>query len=147
MSLANQAKEIIKSLLRHTPLYPVHIGQYMRKKYFFKYLQMLPITTFHEVLDAGCGPGEYDMKLAVTYPQLKVTGYDVKEFASWNESPKNIQFKQQDLLKLSEENYYDFCLCMDVLEHIPRNRQVLENIYRSLKPNGYFYLHMPNRHQ
>ena len=144
---SNHIKEIIKGSLSHTPFCPVHIGKYIRKKYFFKYLQMLPITTFHEVLDAGCGSGEFAIKLAVTYPQLKVTGYDVKELASWNKSPKNIQIRQQDLLKLSEENYYDFCLCIDVLEHIHGNHRVLENIYRSLKHDGYFYLHMPARRQ
>lgn len=75
---------------------------------------------------------------------MEVTGLDVKKFASWSKLPKNVRFKQSNLIQLCEENYYDFCLCIDVLEHIPGNRLVLEKIYRSLKPGGYFYLHMPN---
>ncbi len=63
---------------------------------------------------------------------------------SWTKLPNNVQFKQQDLTQLSEENYYDFCLCIDVLEHIPGNRLVLEKIFTSLKSGGYSYLHMPN---
>jgi len=39
------------------------------------------------------------------------------------------------------------CLSIDVLEHIPGNIRVLKNIYKALKPNGYFYLHMPSRVQ
>lgn len=136
--------EIIKCLLRHTPFFPVHMGQYLREKYFFSHLQELPVASFREVLDAGCGPATYTRKLAMTYPDMKVTGIDIKKFATWDGSPPNVQFEQQDLLRLAEESCYDFCLCIDVLEHIPGNRRVLENIFRSLKPGGYFYLHMPD---
>jgi len=61
--------------------------------------------------------------------------------------PKNVNFKQTDLLKLEAENCYDFCLSIDVLEHIPGNIRVLKNIYKALKSNGFFYLHMPSRIQ
>ena len=135
---------IIKYFIYRTPFRPVHIGQYLREKYFFRYLQVLSVTQFHKVLDAGCGPGIYTQKLVAAYPHMEVTGLDAKEFGSWSKLPKNVQFKQQDLTQLSEENYYDFCLCIDVLEHILGNRLVLEKIYTSLKPGGYFYLHMPD---
>ena len=147
MTLSNRAKEIIKCLLRRTPFYPVHMGHYLRENYFFKHLKTLSVTLFQEVLDAGCGPGEYAIKLAIAYPHMKITGYDIKKFTSWCDSPENVRFKQQDLCQLSEESHYDFSLSIDVLEHISGNPQVLENIYRSLKPGGYFYLHMPGRDQ
>lgn len=147
VKMDNCITRTIKNFIRHTPFQPVHMGCHIREKYFFKYLKTLPCASLQEVLDAGCGPGEYTRKLAVVYPHMKITGYDVKEFASWDKSPGNVQFKQQDLLQFMEESHYDFCLCIDVLEHIRGNRQVLENIYRSLKPSGYFYLHMPNRDQ
>ena len=135
---------IVKYFIYRTPLRPVHIGQYLREKYFFRHLQVLPVTQFHKVLDAGCGPGIYARKLAVAYPHMEVTGLDAEEFASWSKLSKNVQFKQQSLTQLSEENCYDFSLCIDVMEHIPGNRLVLERIYKSLKPGGYFYLHMAN---
>ena len=31
------------------------------------------------------------------------------------------------------------------LVHIPNNQKVLENIYKSLKTGGYFFLHMPSK--
>lgn len=144
MSLHDSAREVIKRLLYHTPLYPVHMGQYLREKYFFRHLQKLPVASFCRVLDAGCGPGTYTRSLARTYPNMKITGIDIKEFATWDEPPPNVQFKQEDLLRLSGESQYDFCFSIDVLEHIPGNCRVLENIFRSLKPGGYFYLHMPD---
>ena len=145
MSLSNRTKALwTVRLLRSTVFYPVHTCQYLREKYFLRHLRRLPAASFCQVLDAGCGLGTYSRKLAMTYPNMKVTAIDIKEFAGWHESPSNVQFKQQDLIQLSEERRYDFCLCIEVLEHIPGNRRALENIFRSLKPGGYFYLHMPD---
>ncbi|HEC65390.1 MAG TPA: class I SAM-dependent methyltransferase [bacterium] len=75
---------------------------------------------------------------------MEVTGLDAKEFVSWSKLARNVHFIQQDLIQLSEENHYDFSLCIDVLEHIPGNKLVLEKIYRSLEPGGYFCRHMPD---
>ena len=137
-------KSITKRCIYYNPFQLVHIGGYLRKKYFFGYMRYLPVLLFQRVLDAGCGSGGYSLELAKAYPYLKITGYDIKESNSWNTFlPKNIRFQHQDLLQLSEKNYYDLCLCIDVLEHIPGNRKVMKNIYRALKPGGYFYLHMP----
>lgn len=139
-------KEIINNILVYTPFYPVHIGQYLRKIYFFKALRALPTESFCQALDAGCGSGIYTLKLAKRYPRMEVIGKDIKKFKGWRKSPPNVQFHQQDLRQISEKNYYDLCLSIDVLEHIPENAKVLKNIYNSLKTNGYFYLHMPSRH-
>lgn len=141
--MMHKIKFIIKYCIRYTPFQPVHIEGYLRRKYFFKYMRRLPVLSFQEVLDAGCGSGEYTFRLARAYPHLKITGYDIKESASWNNLQKNVRFQCQDLLQLSEKNHYDLCLCIDVLEHIPVNRKVMENIYRALKLGGYFYLHIP----
>ena len=125
------------------PFYPKHIGAYTRNLYFWKYTTKLPINSFSCILEAGCGWGEYAKKIALKYPYLKIDAYDIKKYESWDNKPENINFEQKDLLKLEKENYYNFCLCIDVLEHIPENYKVLENIYRALKYVGYFYLHIP----
>lgn len=136
-------KQMIQRCIRYTPFQPVHIGGYLREKYFFKYLKNLPTLLFREALDAGCGSGKYTLSIARAYPDIKIRGYDIGECISWNNPPKNVHFQRQDLLQLSEKDHYDLCLCIDVLEHIPKNRKVMENIYQALKPGGYFYLHMP----
>lgn len=135
--------QMVQRCIRYTPFQPVHIGGYIRKKYFFRYMRRLPVPSFQEVLDAGCGSGEYTSMLARAYSHLKITGYDIEKSTSWNNPPQNVRFQCQDLLQLSENEHYDLCLCIDVLEHIPGNRKVMENIYQALKPGGYFYLHMP----
>ncbi len=57
MDLNNRSRTLAIQLLRSTPFYPTHMGQYLREKYFFRHLQKLPVASFSRVLDAGCGPG------------------------------------------------------------------------------------------
>lgn len=142
-----QIKSHIKGILKYTPFYPDHIGQYIRHLYFWREIKKLSLEKFVKILDAGCGTGEYSKKLAIKYHYSKTDSLDIKKYESWNDKPQNVNFKQKNLLELEEENIYDFCFCIDVLEHIPQNRKMLRNIYKALKPGGYFYLHMPSRVQ
>lgn len=138
-------KNKIKYLLKLTPFYPYHIGGYVRNLHFWKCVEKLPVENFACILDAGCGNGTYAKKVAVKYPYLKIDACDLKRHKEWDADTKNINFQQLNLLELEKENHYDFCYNIDVLEHIPNNQKVLENIYKSLKTGGYFFLHMPSK--
>lgn len=138
-------KNKIEYLLKFTPFYPYHIGDYVRNLHFWKCVKKLPIENFTCILDAGCGNGAYTKKVAEKYSHLKIDACDLKKHKGWNNDFKNIDFQQLDLLKLKKENHYDFCYSIDVLEHIPNNQKVLENIYKSLKTGGYFFLHTPSK--
>lgn len=140
-----ELKHIAKNLLKITPFYPRHIGDYTRNLYFWKCIKKLPVKNFTYVLDAGFGGGEYAKKLAIKYHHSKIDACDIKKHESWSDKQRNVNFKQRYLLKLEDENYYYFWLSIDVLEHIPENNKVLENIYKALKVGGYFYLHTPTK--
>ncbi len=140
-------KEIGRRILKYTPFYPDHMGEYIRNLYFWRCVKKLPVERFIRILDAGCGEGGYAKQLAIKYPHLKIDAYDIKRRDSWDNKSENVNFKQKDLLELEEESYYDFCLSIDVLEHILENQKVLNSIYRALKSGGYFYLHMPGKFQ
>ncbi len=84
---------LIRYFIYRTPFRPVHIGQYLREKYFFRHLQALRVRQCHKVLDAGCGPGIYARKLAVAYPHMEVTGLDTRDFVSWSKLARNVQFR------------------------------------------------------
>jgi SAM-dependent methyltransferase len=132
----------MKQFVRRTPLYPVHMGNYLRHRYFWREVGDLPVHDFVSVLDAGCGAGHYALEFARRYPHLAVVGYDLKaEFTQ--QRPPHLRLQHRDLLLMNDEESYDFVYCIDVLEHIPDNRKVIANIHRALKPGGYFYLHMP----
>src|SRR5437660_12012298 len=39
--------------------------------------QELDLNTIHDVLDVACGPGTWALEVAQTYPQMRVTGFDI----------------------------------------------------------------------
>jgi SAM-dependent methyltransferase len=141
--MKTEIKVIVNRIISHTPFRVVHIGNYVRQLYFFRYIKSLPVLSFQEVLDAGCGPGQYTLGFARAYPHIRITGYDIEKSEAWDNPPPNVRFQCQDLLWLLDKECYNLCLCIDVLEHISGNCKVIENIYRSLRPGGYFYLHIP----
>lgn len=147
MEVNKKIKSFVKLVLKYTPFKIVHMGAYIRGLYFWKHLRKMPIEKFEKILDAGCGAGDYAIKLATKYPHLMIDAFDIKKHETWNNKTKNVNFRQKDLSKLKENKYYDFCYCIDVLEHILGNRKVLDNIYKTLKNGSYFYLHIPNNIQ
>lgn len=99
------------------------------------------------VLDLGCGPGLYAVRLAER--GLRVTGVDYSrrsiEYATAyaKEHRLKVHYRYQDYLTLEDENLYeaalliygDFCpLSSD------QRRILLGHIHRALKPGGHFIL-------
>jgi cyclopropane fatty-acyl-phospholipid synthase-like methyltransferase len=105
-----------------------------------------------KLLDAGCGFGQYDRFMLQTFSQVSVKAVDVKKnyladcrhyFAS--EIDKNrITFEQADLLNFEKRSVFDMAICVDVLEHITEDVQVMKRIMQSLKSGGYFIMHSPS---
>ena len=83
------------------------------------------------------------MEMAQTFPWVEVTAIDIKTWDLQGDHPSNLLFRQGNLLKLEDKHTYDFIYCIDVLEHIPNNVEVMQNFYQALKDGGYLYLHMP----
>lgn len=136
-------KRIAEFLLKIPPFRLLHMGNYIRQIYFWRSCRKLNMKDFKDALDAGCGHGHYALRFAIKFPWITVTGMDVKKNIPENNLPSNFIFRQLSLLDLSERATYDFIYSVDVLEHIQNNRIVLQNFYRSLKKNGYLYVHMP----
>jgi SAM-dependent methyltransferase len=97
------------------------------------------------ILDAGCGSGLVSRYLAEKYPAANVTGCDrvkerlegAKEVAS---KFSNLKFIAGDLTQLPlESNSFDFVVCRYVMQHLrhdSKNREVIREIFRVLKPGG-----------
>lgn len=136
-------KLIAKNLLKHTPFFPTHMGSYIRNLYFEKYLNKLPIKNFTKVLDAGCGDGQYALKMAQRFPWIKVTAIDIKMQDFQSNHLSNFFFRKGCLLNLEDKEAYDFIYSIDVLEHIPNNIKVLWNFKQALRNGSYLLIHMP----
>ena len=140
-------KNIIKIFLRKTPFYPIHIGFYLRKLYFFKTIKLIDMSYVGRVLDAGCGNCTLARNITTKYPEILINAYDIDIKTIDVCRFKNINVKEMDLKELNEKDVYDLIYSIDVLEHIKENIKVISNIYQALKPDGYFYIHMPCRCQ
>jgi SAM-dependent methyltransferase len=136
-------KAIVELVLRVPPFRPAHMGSYIRQLYFWRNCKALDIKNFENILDAGCGPGDYALSFARKFPWLTVTGIDIEPRVPLDNRPPNFLLRQGSILDLEDDSVYDFIYCIDVLEHIPNNRKVLENFYAALKEGGYLYIHMP----
>lgn len=122
-------------------------GHYLRSLYFKKFTAEL---NPHFILDAGFGSGDYSFYMSTRWPQARITALDFKNsnvdlMSRINEKIQraNIRILQGDLNQFREETAFDLAVCIDVLEHIPDQLTVLQNLWSSLNPGGYCFLHMP----
>lgn len=132
------------------------LGGFVRSLYFKRATRSV---SFERALDAGCGHGMYSFYLARRHPRAQIDAVDYAESEQFRESLEvcerirkalrltNVSFRKLNLLELDADAAYDFILCIDVLEHIPDNRTVIEAFQRALKPGGHLYLHMPLSHE
>lgn len=126
-------------------------GHYLRSLYFRRALESLE-GTFEEILDAGCGSGDYTFYLAKRFPQATVTAFDIDEQTiSRNRRVqrkmgiRNVSFHVRDVSTLTESDKYDLIVCIDVLEHIKDVETAVRSLKTALAPRGYLYIHMPAR--
>jgi 2-polyprenyl-3-methyl-5-hydroxy-6-metoxy-1,4-benzoquinol methylase len=140
----SKIKRLARRLIAATWFHPVHMGQYIRSLHFRRQCRHLPLRRFRRILDAGCGQGSYTLEMARSCPWADVRAMDLSPFPLPPDAPANISLVQGDLLQLSVGEEFDFIYCIDVLEHIRDNRQVMFNFYRALNHGGYLFLHMPD---
>jgi len=105
-----------------------------------------------KILDAGCGFGQYDRFLLKLLPEAVIDAVDVKEeyledcklYYKEELNKGRIVFRKADLLTFDEKSKYDFILCVDVLEHIKDDLEVMHRLNQALKPDGYLLMHSPS---
>ncbi|CDL83206.1 class I SAM-dependent methyltransferase [Xenorhabdus szentirmaii] len=99
-----------------------------------------------DVLDIGCGTGN-SLKFIKNNELSSYLGIDISqdmvEFASENHKDEKINFIVSDFLNY--ENYemklYDVIICAACLHwFIPKEKEVIDKIFKFLKPNGKLFL-------
>lgn len=105
-----------------------------------------------KILDAGSGFGQYTWRMWKMNREWNILGIDIKQeqvddcrhFISETKAAGRVQFRYADLTTFREEGRYDLALSVDVMEHIEDDRQVLRNLYASLKPGGWLIISTPS---
>ncbi len=126
----------------------------VRNTHVLNLVQRLPVPSNARVLDIGSGRGVALFWLARHHPDWKLRGIELDP-VMFNSSRRaasrggwpNLRFVQDSGTNLSEEEWYDLVLCVDVLEHITDDVELLRQIARALKPQGYLVMHVPRLHQ
>lgn len=106
----------------------------------------------NSILDAGSGFGQYDRHLLKIFRKATVKAVDVKQdyledsaFYYDKEIKKGrITFAEADLTKYEDDQKYDLVLCVDVLEHIEEDVEVMKNAHGVMNKGGFFVMHSPS---
>ena len=131
-----------------------NINKILEKKNLKKYFDNV-VSKFIKndpyILDYGCGPGTFLLKLS-SLSNSKLFGVDISnEFIK--ESKKNIEERKiQNIdVKLVEaeqlpfnDETFDVILIVDVIHHLDDIEKNLSEIYRVLKKNGKILIYEPN---
>lgn len=136
------------------------------RKLFYRLLDLLLLRTWHikkdvrkwirgkkqlDILDAGSGFGQYSYFLSGSKIPVSITAVDVKEeqindcqrfFSSIKRD--NVKFRVADLTNFTENEAFDFILCVDVMEHILEDVTVFRNFLSSLKQGGLLLVSTPS---
>jgi len=140
---------------------------FMRKTFYFL-LDILLLRTWHikralrritagstselNILDAGCGFGQYTWQMSRMNRLWKVKAVDIDSehvsdcssfFAKAGLSDR-ITLQTLDLTQLSESSLYDLILSVDVMEHIEEDEKVFENFFNSLRNKGKLIISTPS---
>lgn len=99
------------------------------------------------VLDAGCGTGQFLVRLQTLRPRARITGIDIlpERIASLNarfagKTPE-ATFVVGDLCSLPfGDASFDFVACRHVLQAVPGSERALDELARVLKPGGRLHL-------
>jgi ubiquinone/menaquinone biosynthesis C-methylase UbiE len=102
------------------------------------FLQEITIDEVTNVLDIGCGTGNYtDLLQKVTH--ANIFGVEPSEGMIQKAQQKNphITFKLGDAAHLPfDETFFDFVYMTDVIHHVPDIEVMFTEIYRVVKPGG-----------
>ncbi len=103
------------------------------------------------IFDAGMGFGQYTYFMAKYFKGAEILAVDVKKeqvedcnYFFGKIGFNNVEFKVEDLTKISYKDKFDFILNVDVMEHIVEDELVLKNFTNALKPGGILLINTPS---
>lgn len=137
------------------------------RRVFYRLLDLLLLRTWHvhrelrrwqksapqkaHILDAGAGFGQYTYFMSGLSKEYCILAVDVKEeqVCDCNRffreiGRENVLFKIEDLTTFRKEQSFDLIVCVDVMEHIEEDVDVMTNYYHSLREGGQLIISTPS---
>jgi 2-polyprenyl-3-methyl-5-hydroxy-6-metoxy-1,4-benzoquinol methylase len=126
-------------------IHPKHLLR-VREPWYLNYLNKNDL-----VLDLGCNNGQHSLQVAAKVKHLWGIDYDQKMLAiakreANRKKVQNVSFCSGNLEKklLFKKNTFNVILFLDVFEHLYGRNQILNEVYRVLKPGGMLLFAVPN---
>jgi SAM-dependent methyltransferase len=107
-----------------------------------------------DVLDAGSGNGYFSWLAYQTGARVVAMNYEQEQVQKASDflivhkraDPARLRFERRNLYDLTRETRtFDEVICFEVLEHLLRDRDVVTEFYRILRPGGALHLCCPHR--
>lgn len=99
------------------------------------------------LLDIGCGGGRFTESVPYYFPKINMYGCDVSSAAISYARKLGSGKVKYDVIKNGKlpykNNFFDVCICLDVLEHVSNVNFFLSEVKRVLKKDGKFFLIVP----
>jgi SAM-dependent methyltransferase len=95
------------------------------------------------VIDCGCGDGSLLATISKAIPCGDLHGTDIASNVPASAPGVIDLFRQQDLgtpVPPSFQNQYDLAVCSEVIEHVPDDQMVIENLSKLVVRNGWLVL-------
>jgi ubiquinone/menaquinone biosynthesis C-methylase UbiE len=99
-----------------------------------------------DFLEIGCGTGYVLSNIQENFPTLKIHGSDIYVNSlpyAQNRLTADTKLFQMDARRMPFIKQFDLIGAFDVLEHIPEDTEVIDQIYTSLKAGGGFIVTVP----
>ena len=101
----------------------------------------------HRVLDVGCGDGVTLKKIKELGKASEIYGIEINEGIAENLSQDFDKFVIGDIEMMEtqfNENYFDYIIFADILEHLINPSKILNQYKKLLKDDGYIIASIPN---
>jgi 2-polyprenyl-3-methyl-5-hydroxy-6-metoxy-1,4-benzoquinol methylase len=101
-----------------------------------------------EILEVGCGCGNFSYQVAKTFNLHHVTLSDMENYVDKNHFDKNgiktsfIEMNLESDLNISKQ--FDLVFNTDVIEHLEKDKKALENMFSLVKVGGLLIVGTPN---
>jgi 2-polyprenyl-3-methyl-5-hydroxy-6-metoxy-1,4-benzoquinol methylase len=104
---------------------------------------------YKSLIDLGCYEGGLLFGCAINY-DMKLRGVEIcKDAVNWNIKRSkringDIKFIQSSIEEYEDDDKYDAVVCMELIEHVPDPRAIIDKMLSLVKPNGWCYLTTPD---
>lgn len=94
-----------------------------------------------KLLEVGCANGSFLLTASKTFD---VEGVELNDSTAEVGRQHGFNVKTGRISDVDGENIYDIIVMLQVLEHIVKPGELLREVFRLLKPDGYLYVDVPN---